>query len=81
VIDFINLKINPTQSFRCAYRGRVCVCYVSKKSNKDNKTVDYSEAKNSWERRNILYSMNLDTLTDQHIHGFTGQIQRSRKQN
>jgi hypothetical protein len=25
VIDFMNLKIKPTQSFRCAHRGRVCV--------------------------------------------------------
>jgi hypothetical protein len=23
--DFVNLKIKPTQSFRCAHRGRVCV--------------------------------------------------------
>jgi hypothetical protein len=26
VTDFVNLKIKPTQSFRCAHRGRVCVC-------------------------------------------------------
>jgi hypothetical protein len=26
------------------------------------KIVDYSEGKNSWERRNILYSMDLDTF-------------------
>jgi hypothetical protein len=26
VIDFMNLKIKSTQSFRCAHRGRVCVC-------------------------------------------------------
>jgi hypothetical protein len=26
VIDFMNLKIKPAQSFRCAHRGRVCVC-------------------------------------------------------
>jgi hypothetical protein len=25
VTDFVNLKIKPTQSFRCVYRGRVCV--------------------------------------------------------
>jgi hypothetical protein len=25
VTDFINLKIKPAQSFRCAHRGRVCV--------------------------------------------------------
>jgi hypothetical protein len=25
VTDFVNLKIKLTQSFRCAYRGRVCV--------------------------------------------------------
>jgi hypothetical protein len=25
VIDFMNLKIKPAQSFRCAHRGRVCV--------------------------------------------------------
>jgi hypothetical protein len=25
VIDFVNLKIKPTQSFRRAHRGRVCV--------------------------------------------------------
>jgi hypothetical protein len=24
VIDFVNLKIKPTQSFECVYRGRVC---------------------------------------------------------
>jgi hypothetical protein len=23
--DFVNLKIKPTQSFRCVYRDRVCV--------------------------------------------------------
>jgi hypothetical protein len=26
LIDFVNLKIKPTQSFECAHRGRVCVC-------------------------------------------------------
>jgi hypothetical protein len=26
LIDFVNLKIKPTQSFECAYRGRVCTC-------------------------------------------------------
>jgi hypothetical protein len=26
VIDFINFKIKPTQSFRVAHRGMVCVC-------------------------------------------------------
>jgi hypothetical protein len=25
VTDFVNLKIKPTQSFRCAHRDRVCV--------------------------------------------------------
>jgi hypothetical protein len=25
VTDFVNLKIKPTQSFRCAHRGRMCV--------------------------------------------------------
>jgi hypothetical protein len=25
VTDFMNLKIKPAQSFRCAHRGRVCV--------------------------------------------------------
>jgi hypothetical protein len=25
VTDFVNLKIKPAQSFRCAHRGRVCV--------------------------------------------------------
>jgi hypothetical protein len=25
VTDFVNLKINPTESFECAHRGRVCV--------------------------------------------------------
>jgi hypothetical protein len=25
MIDFVNLKIKLTQSFRCAYRGRMCV--------------------------------------------------------
>jgi hypothetical protein len=25
VTDFVNLKIKSTQSFRCAYRGRVCI--------------------------------------------------------
>jgi hypothetical protein len=25
VTDFVNLKIKPAQSFRCVYRGRVCV--------------------------------------------------------
>jgi hypothetical protein len=25
VTDFVNLKIKPTQSFRCAHRNRVCV--------------------------------------------------------
>jgi hypothetical protein len=25
VIDFMNLKIKPAQSFRCAHKGRVCV--------------------------------------------------------
>jgi hypothetical protein len=25
MIDFVNLKIKPTQSFECAYRGKVCV--------------------------------------------------------
>jgi hypothetical protein len=25
VTDFMNLKIKPTQSFRCAHRNRVCV--------------------------------------------------------
>jgi hypothetical protein len=25
VTDFVNLKIKLAQSFRCAYRGRVCV--------------------------------------------------------
>jgi hypothetical protein len=25
VIDFVNIKIKPTQSFRCAHRGRVCM--------------------------------------------------------
>jgi hypothetical protein len=25
VIDFVNIKINPAQSFRGAHRGRVCV--------------------------------------------------------
>jgi hypothetical protein len=24
VTDFVNLKIKPAQSFRCAHRGRVC---------------------------------------------------------
>jgi hypothetical protein len=24
--DFVNLKINPTQSFVCAHRDRMCVC-------------------------------------------------------
>jgi hypothetical protein len=24
--NFVNLKIKSTQSFGCAYRGRVCVC-------------------------------------------------------
>jgi hypothetical protein len=27
--DFVNLKINPTQSFVCAHRGRMCA-YVYK---------------------------------------------------
>jgi hypothetical protein len=26
VTDFMNLKINPAQSFGGAHRGRVCVC-------------------------------------------------------
>jgi hypothetical protein len=26
MIDFVNLKIKPTQSFRGAHRDRVCVC-------------------------------------------------------
>jgi hypothetical protein len=26
VTDFVNLKIKPAQSFRDAYRGRVCMC-------------------------------------------------------
>jgi hypothetical protein len=26
VIDFVNLKIKSARSFRCAHRGRVCVC-------------------------------------------------------
>jgi hypothetical protein len=26
VTDFVNLKIKPVQSFRCAHKGRVCVC-------------------------------------------------------
>jgi hypothetical protein len=26
VTDFMNLKIKPTQSFRYAHRGKVCVC-------------------------------------------------------
>jgi hypothetical protein len=26
VTDFVNLKIKPTQSFRGAHRGRICVC-------------------------------------------------------
>jgi hypothetical protein len=26
VINFVNLKIKPTQSFRGAHRDRVCVC-------------------------------------------------------
>jgi hypothetical protein len=26
MIDFVNLKIKSTQSFRGAHRGRVCVC-------------------------------------------------------
>jgi hypothetical protein len=26
VINFVNLKIKPAQSFGCAYRGRVCAC-------------------------------------------------------
>jgi hypothetical protein len=26
VIDFMNIKIKPTQSFRCAYRSRMCIC-------------------------------------------------------
>jgi hypothetical protein len=25
VTDFVNLKIKPAQSFRCAHKGRVCV--------------------------------------------------------
>jgi hypothetical protein len=25
VTDFVNLKIKPAPSFRCAHRGRVCV--------------------------------------------------------
>jgi hypothetical protein len=24
--DFMNLKIKPAQSFRCAHTGRVCIC-------------------------------------------------------
>jgi hypothetical protein len=24
--DFVNLKIKPSQSFRCAHKDRVCVC-------------------------------------------------------
>jgi hypothetical protein len=26
VTDFMNLKIKPAQSFRCAHTGRVCIC-------------------------------------------------------
>jgi hypothetical protein len=26
VTDFVNLKIKPAQSFRCAHRSRVCIC-------------------------------------------------------
>jgi hypothetical protein len=26
VTDFVNLKIKPAQSFRCAHRSRVCMC-------------------------------------------------------
>jgi hypothetical protein len=26
VTDFMNLKIKPPQCFRCAHKGRVCVC-------------------------------------------------------
>jgi hypothetical protein len=25
IIDFVNLKINPTQSFRCAHMGKTCI--------------------------------------------------------
>jgi hypothetical protein len=25
ITDFVNLKIKPTQSFECAYRGRMCM--------------------------------------------------------
>jgi hypothetical protein len=25
VVDFVNIKIKPTQSFRDAHRGRICV--------------------------------------------------------
>jgi hypothetical protein len=26
VTDFVNLKIKPAQSFKCARRDRVCIC-------------------------------------------------------
>jgi hypothetical protein len=26
VTDFVNLKIKPTQSFRCGHRSRMCMC-------------------------------------------------------
>jgi hypothetical protein len=29
VTDFMNLKIKPAQSFRCAHMGKVCVCVFS----------------------------------------------------
>jgi hypothetical protein len=26
LIDFVNLNIKSAQSFRCAHRGRICIC-------------------------------------------------------
>jgi hypothetical protein len=30
VTDFVNLKIKPTQSFRCAYKNKIYICVFIK---------------------------------------------------